>query len=237
MEINKTSTRLGRPPKQEGRNTRERILDAAVELFAAQGFAGTSLRQITQEVGIKESAIYAHFASKEALYKAIFEQFGPPVAIIDELSSSDLTTISQLQPERVVREIAQRVIARWNEPRARLFLCLVLREGAVGANSEGALLHSTKMQVVHELAFIMQQWMEQGLVRNDFPAEQLAWELLTPLVIIRLSYWHAQATEAERELGHRRADLHIEYFLRTVLTQKTGQEEDAPGNPTFDHNV
>src|SRR5689334_15909579 len=129
MEMNKPPSRLGRPPKQEARNTRERILDAAIELFAAQGFAGTSLRQIAQAVGVKESAIYAHFESKEALYRTIFEQIGPPVAIVDELLGSDLSTIAQLDPETVFREVARCTIERWNEPRARLFICIALREG------------------------------------------------------------------------------------------------------------
>ena len=98
MEMDKRRTRLGRPPKQEARNTRECILNAALELFAAQGFAGTSLRQIARTVGIKESAIYAHFESKEALYRTIFEQFGPPVAIVDEILGSDLSVIAQREP-------------------------------------------------------------------------------------------------------------------------------------------
>jgi hypothetical protein len=71
----------------------------------------------------------------------------------------------------------------------------------------------------------MQQWIKQGLIRGDFPPEHLAWELLAPLAIIRIAYWHAQATEAERDLGLRRADLHIEYFLQTVLTSKTSSAQ------------
>jgi len=226
MEMNKRPARLGRPPKHEARNTRECILGAAIELFAAQGFAGTSLRQIAQVVGIKESAIYAHFESKEALCKAIFEQFGPPVAILDEFLGADPSAIAQLEPEAVLREMARRVIARWDEPRARLFLCLTLREGPVEATSGSSFLHLTKKQVLEQLTPIMQQWMEQGLIRRDFPPDHLVWELFAPLVVIRISYWHAQATEAEREAGHRRADLHIEYFLHNVLTHKTDNAQE-----------
>ena len=225
MEIDKRRTRLGRPPKQEARNTRECILSAALELFAAQGFAGTSLRQIARTVGIKESAIYAHFESKEALYKTIFEQFGPPVAIVDEILSSDLSAIAQREPGTVLREIAARIIARWNEPRARLFTCLAQREGKLAATPGSDFMPSTKEQVRDRLVPLFQLWMEQGRVRRDFPPELLVWELLAPLALIRITYWHAQATEAECELGHRRADLHIDYFLRTVLSQKTDDSQ------------
>jgi AcrR family transcriptional regulator len=221
MEMNKRPSRLGRPPKQEGRNTRERILDAAIKLFAAEGFAGTSLRQIAQAVGIKESAIYAHFESKEALYRTIFECMGPPVVIVDDLLGTDCSAIEQLDPEALLRKVARCVIEHWDEPRARLFICLALRESASQTTLEDALLPPTIEQVLKRLASVMQQWIEQGLIRGDFSAEHLAWELLAPLATIRVSCWHAQATEEERALGHHRANLHIEYFLRTVLIHET----------------
>lgn len=218
MEMNKRPARLGRPPKHEERNTRERILDAAIELFARQGIAGTSLRQIAQAVGIKESAIYAHFEGKEALCPAIFAQFGPPAAVVDELLASDPSTIAQSRPEIVLRDMAQRVIALWNEPRARLFLSLLLREGM---GKSAALMRPAKQHILERLVPIVQQWMEQGLIRKDFPPEVLVWEFLTPFTLIRIAYWHAQATEEDIELGHRLAERHIDYFLRIVLIDKT----------------
>jgi AcrR family transcriptional regulator len=220
MEIQKRPARLGRPPKHEDRNTRERILDAAIELFARQGIAGTSLRQIAQAVGIKESAIYAHFEGKEALCPAIFARFGPPAAVVDELLavSDPSSTIVHSRPEVVLREMVQRVIARWNEPQARLFVSLLLREGMGGS---AALMRPAKQHILERLTPIMQQWMDQGLVRKDFAPEVLIWEFLTPLTLIRISYWHAQATEEEVEHGYRLAERHIDYFLRIALIDKT----------------
>jgi len=54
--------------EQTGRN---RVLDAAAELFVAQGYAGTTLREIASAAGIKAGSIYHHFDSKEALFVAI----------------------------------------------------------------------------------------------------------------------------------------------------------------------
>ena len=45
--------------------TAERILDAAIEIFAARGFASTTVRELATAVGIKAPGLYAHFASKE----------------------------------------------------------------------------------------------------------------------------------------------------------------------------
>ena len=50
--------------------TPERLLKIAAKLFAEQGFAGVSMRQIAGEAGITQAAIYHHFANKEELYFA-----------------------------------------------------------------------------------------------------------------------------------------------------------------------
>ena len=48
--------------------TRDRILDAAEELFAEQGFA-SSLRNITSSAGVNLAAVNYHFGSKEELIR------------------------------------------------------------------------------------------------------------------------------------------------------------------------
>ena len=45
--------------------TRERILDLALELFTEQGYDGTSLRDIAERLGTTKAALYYHFARKE----------------------------------------------------------------------------------------------------------------------------------------------------------------------------
>ncbi len=59
--------------------TRERILDVALDLFTDQGFDGTSMREIAEQLGISKPAIYYHFASKDEILMALhmrLHQFG-----------------------------------------------------------------------------------------------------------------------------------------------------------------
>jgi AcrR family transcriptional regulator len=52
-------------PERRGDETRERILDVAVELFNEEGYERTSLRQIAERLGVTKAALYYHFKSKE----------------------------------------------------------------------------------------------------------------------------------------------------------------------------
>lgn len=54
--------------------TRERLLRSALTLFARDGYAGTSVRTIAEHAGVATGLLYAHFAGKEELLHALFEQ-------------------------------------------------------------------------------------------------------------------------------------------------------------------
>jgi len=61
------------------KDTKERILDAAERLFAAHGFAGTSLRAVTKEAGVNLAAVHYHFGTKEDLLRAVLSRIVVPV--------------------------------------------------------------------------------------------------------------------------------------------------------------
>jgi AcrR family transcriptional regulator len=52
-------------------DTRQRILDVALDLFTEQGYDGTSLRQIAEQLGVTKAALYYHFESKEDILRAL----------------------------------------------------------------------------------------------------------------------------------------------------------------------
>tara|TARA_R110001592_G_scaffold240929_2_gene501250 strand:- start:75933 stop:76526 length:594 start_codon:yes stop_codon:yes gene_type:complete len=54
-------------------NSKEELLEAAIDLFSANGYAGTSIRDIAKAVGRSVSNVYHHFGNKEELWLAILE--------------------------------------------------------------------------------------------------------------------------------------------------------------------
>ncbi len=75
-------------------DTKQRILAAAEELFAARGFAATSLREITSRAGVNLAAVNYHFGSKEDLIRVLFARRLEPLAktrlaMLDEIERAE----------------------------------------------------------------------------------------------------------------------------------------------------
>lgn len=92
------------------------VLERAANLFAERGFAGTSLKDVADAVGLSRSAIYYYFSSKEALLEELVQGVTMPAARIFDSARArtDLTPI-----ERVRFAVHSLVI--WVTERQKLF--------------------------------------------------------------------------------------------------------------------
>ena len=62
-----------RAPDTRSEETRQKLLAAGLELFAAAGLAGVTTRQLAQKAGVNQAAIPYHFGGKEGVYQAVAE--------------------------------------------------------------------------------------------------------------------------------------------------------------------
>lgn len=107
-------------------DTKERILDAAEHLFAAEGFHNTSLRAITGAAGANLAAVNYHFGSKEALLEALFERRLVP---LNRLRREKLEAVRQAARESGRRPPTDGVLRAFVEPTLRF------RDSGGGAES------------------------------------------------------------------------------------------------------
>jgi AcrR family transcriptional regulator len=79
---------------------RDRVLFAAVELFARQGYDGTSVTQVINQAGVAKGGFYHHFASKEAL---LYEVYGDLIS--RQLASMDAIVARKAPPAETLRAL------------------------------------------------------------------------------------------------------------------------------------
>ena len=75
----------GRAGKRSDLTTHDRILEASLARFVVAGYRGTSVREIADDVGVTQPALYYHFGSKDGILAALIE---PLLAAGDELLDS-----------------------------------------------------------------------------------------------------------------------------------------------------
>ena len=111
-------------------NTKQEILEAALELFSVQGFEATSISQIANAVGIRKASLYSHFESKQAildtLLKEVLEQYGGH-SIFSKVNWEDNVDNLPLTDDQAVRMIQGQIRYILHDPiisRARKMLVI-----------------------------------------------------------------------------------------------------------------
>ena len=56
------------------KDTKEKILAAALEMFSQNGYAGTNIRELSESLGLVKSAMYRHFESKDAIWNTLLDE-------------------------------------------------------------------------------------------------------------------------------------------------------------------
>ena len=161
-------------------STKEKILDAALTLFAENGYNGTSVEQITKAVGIKAPSLYKHFKGKEDILNALIdsaevryeEMFG---------SERNIGKIPESREEFIEMTMG-RIVFTMRDPvirKTRMFL--VQEQFRNQRTSEVTTRH--QLDGIQEMfAKILKGMMDKGLVKEDDP-ELLSAELTAPAVL------------------------------------------------------
>lgn len=119
---------MAKSPTTPEPQTAERLLDAAEQLFAHKGWAGASIREITQAAGVNVAAAHYHFGSKEALLAAVIERhmaqiMAERIRLLDEAEATGPADLSS-----IVRAFVLPILNQAEEPeRGRCLLQLVGR--------------------------------------------------------------------------------------------------------------
>ena len=85
---------MARRTKEEALQTRQMLLNAAIEQFALRGFSSTTLTDIADAAGVTRGAVYWHFASKSELFNAMWQEQSP----LRELTHDKLIQLGDSNP-------------------------------------------------------------------------------------------------------------------------------------------
>jgi AcrR family transcriptional regulator len=207
---------MARPTKEEARDTRRLILEAALDLFSEGGFAGTSMRQIARAVGVRESALYHHFPSKAAIFEALLQEMGPGRS--ERLESLDLDALLRQGPEPLLRFIARSVVESWTLPHAQKFVRMLMAEGP--RLKDAGLVHASILASRGRLGVLFAELVRRGAIRPG-DSELYTLEFMGPLLMMRLMYLVLAEGTPDLERLLERVDAHVHHFCESVKAGET----------------
>ena len=152
---------------QKGGNTKGLIEDAAMELFAELGYKGASVRKIAAKVGIRESALYNHFANKEAIFFAIAARvFASPFA--RQNSEESLQEYAKKGKPFLYKFMTEFKLMSFDKKQERLFrfMLIELMQNDVLRGGFRKEFHEANVKMLSTGFFIM---MQEGLIRSNDP--------------------------------------------------------------------
>ncbi len=150
------------------RDTRERILTAALDMFSQNGYAGTNIRELAASVGLVKSSTYKHFESKEEIWNSLLdemiayygEHFGSPEHLppapdsLEALARMTMRLVDfTVHDEKVIKTRKLLTIEQFRDDRAR---ALATKHFLTGLTD----------MFTHVFAGMM----DKGLLRRDDPA-------------------------------------------------------------------
>lgn len=194
-------------------NTKQEILEAALELFSVQGFEATSIAQIAGTVGIRKASLYSHFESKQAildtLKKEVLQQYGEHSILARANWEKDAANLPQSADE-AVRLVQGQIRYILHDPtiqRARKMLVIEQFQ-----NPELAKLQTKQnySDVMHYFTRLIMCLVQKGVLAEDDP------EIMAAQLCLPISVW-INLCDREPEREQEAMELvgkHIRQFFR-----------------------
>ena len=213
--------------KQE--NTKQKILDKALELFSAQGYDSVGVGEIAKAVGIKAPSLYNYFPSKQAIFDAIVESTAAQYeADTDQFSihvqnvGKDIPSFAGITEETLfekVRQIFEYSLHNDSISRFRRMMTL----GQFRSPELAALYSQRYVERVTEYhAGIFRSLIAAGELRDE-DAEAMALCYVAPVITL-IGICDRQP---EREAAClQKLEAHVRLFYRTFQADRNERSED-----------
>ncbi|MGA2109148.1 MAG: TetR/AcrR family transcriptional regulator [Syntrophorhabdales bacterium] len=172
----------------EGDKTKQRIIEAAEELFSKNGFHATSVSQITKKAHVNKAALYYHFKDKNDLILSLFQKIlndlaasevsraATPAAHAEEVATALREEISFLTKRKDIFAVMLMESFKSQDPDMSLFKCAEVAMRSVSGNRMSApqLVHEFFTGFIPLIAFVVlrDKWCEFFRCDKDEVLEQ-----------------------------------------------------------------
>jgi TetR/AcrR family transcriptional regulator, fatty acid metabolism regulator protein len=142
-------------PTHDQRNTRERIMDAALDIFSRKGYYDTRMDEIVEEASTSKGSIYFHFPNKEKLFLALVDQFAD---LLERRVQENIADKIGMERVELALITVLETFGKYRRP-AKILLIQ-----AVGL---GTVFEKKRLEVTDRFAHLIRTYLEQAIHSGD----------------------------------------------------------------------
>lgn len=202
--------------RNSGCETKQHILDVALELFSRKGFSATSIREIAQTVGVRESAIYNYFKGKNDILQTLFLNYGPSCAFKNFIEKG--FNPDSVEPYTFLMEIKNEIINSIYDENEQNFMKIIIIQDFT---TDAAKNFAKKIIMEQDMPFMISYFkklIDKGLIKKIEP-QVLSCEFLMPLVFLKIQYLLLNCSEDNIHLINNAADNHVKFFWEAIKNE------------------
>jgi AcrR family transcriptional regulator len=202
--------------QRRARQTRQRILEAAADLFTGQGYAATTMQQIAERADVAWQTVYAVFGTKAAVLSAVFDV---AVAGDDEpVPVAERPFVQAIRAAAEPREKAAIFARHLRESAARTADIMSVIDAAAATDPDVSELWRTLVgQGVRGMTLAATGFRDQGVLRPDLTVARAA-----DILWLYVGPWAYRVLVTERGWT---LDEYEEWLARTLYTQLMADQE------------
>ena len=215
MYISIIGSKKGSPNMlKEKKDTKQIILDTALELFSKRGYSGVSIRDISGKIGIKESAIYYHFKNKQDIFDVLCQSFNNVMYAIPSQFSTKMANVKKVEIEAFSMVCHGYFTNYLMEDRVNRFLRMLILEQGISEVAE-KMYHNIMFDEAIGNQILIFSWLIQvGFLKTN-NVERMVMDYHTMVVYLFHRYLICgEITEQVKQIINEELSKHIEHFLQ-----------------------
>jgi AcrR family transcriptional regulator len=203
--------------ERERSETRDKILDAARELFVTEGYEGVSMRKVAEKIEYSPTAIYVHFADKSELFHELCRR---DFARLQEVMASEMP----MDPIDRLRQIGRNYL-RFGErfPNHYVFMFMTPHPAHELDDEDREIVGNPEVDAYAFLKWAVQEAINAGCFREEVKDAELVSQTLWASVhgVISLNIAKGKDPWVDWRSLHERAQMMLDVTLRGLLKQNS----------------
>lgn len=229
---------MARRPAPPGLDRRQQILDAALDVFAEQGFEAATTKDIAARADVTHGLIYFYFKNKEDLFGAACEYQAERVA---ERLAHVQRTDADMPPEAILRHLIRHLVALLVEPRMLNLLRVMMRTSLGVAENEKVCVEARERMRLFGLSLkegiqsVLDTLASRGALRGiDVGlASSMLLSATIQQMIVRTGHPERETQTSPEELADHIADVFLFGMLND--TYREPRQPSMSGRPLIRH--